>query len=281
MPVPAPTDRSCSRLYRCYTNLGSPYCEDGNDNDCLGNDVCVSETCIPKVADGGKCDLKDDEDCQNGSCGKAFYNADEDNYICCPSGKKDRIAAGNYICTELPLGTKCGSHDSFCASGICIEGECVADRRNPGEICSSAFDSSISGDDNDCVGNTPCGKVYPNGELRCCKSGSTSAGWCNNLDAEEACGDENSLCKSGACVNGECKAKLQDVGESCSDRFDCLSASGNPGARPCAHGSYPLGDMVCCADKTVRDTSANVYYCECYGDDDCSSGTSCKDRVCQ
>ncbi len=67
----------------------------------------------------------EDDDCENGACGREFFDSSSP-YICCPSGAvQGNVVAGgetNY-CTEQLSGAGC-PFDSLCASGVCNDGIC-------------------------------------------------------------------------------------------------------------------------------------------------------------
>ena len=258
------------------------------DNSLCTSGVCVDGKCVAEpLADGEACPEGDGADCENGHCGKATYDRAA-ALVCCPSRDSIYGTLGGSVydfCTGQAVGSNCFDN-SLCASGVCVDGECVAELLADGEPCQE-------GDGADCE-NGVCGKATYDraAALVCCPSGDQIYGtlggsvydFCTGQAVGSNCFD-NSLCASGVCVDGKCVAEKLADGEPCpeGDWDDCKNGL-------CGKATYDrAAAMVCCpsGDGIYGALGLSSYYfcagqavgSNCFDSSLCASGV-CVDGKC-
>jgi hypothetical protein len=172
-------------------------CESGA---CSGG-VCLAQ----KLGNGETCPDGEDDDCQNGACGKSSYPFGY--YVCCLSNALSWY--DGYFCTETgEVGDDCVNSDT-CKSGICYDNACVSQRLANGAPCPNEYTG-------DCQ-NDSCGmNSYPTGTYVCCSSNQvvieeTGVNFKRYCTATQNNGQMCSeglpeVCKSGVCSKGVCAA---------------------------------------------------------------------------
>ncbi len=126
-----------------------PACECRSDNDCAGEQQCLSNTCLHCGDEESSCESSDDccgsLACNDGTCGEPCAHAGE---ACAGAG----TCCGQLTCFDdtcemcTPESGSCESDADCCGSTLCIDGSCTPCRPN-GEACADA---------GDCCGSALC-----------------------------------------------------------------------------------------------------------------------------
>ncbi|CAB9498734.1 expressed unknown protein [Seminavis robusta] len=136
-----PIGTSCGFTYMSYNSI----CASGL---CI-NDVCVSEPLEDYAACG------EHADCRTGACA---LDGTAGSYMCCPNGQLS--AESSSYCGGLPIGTSCGftyiSYNSICASGLCINDECVGEALEDYSPCAENADCRTGV----CAWMAPLGPIF-------------------------------------------------------------------------------------------------------------------------
>ena len=229
------------------------------------NKNCKNNRCAPKLGIGQECeDLNAGDSCSSGTCGRYESGSTK----CCPTSAKQgdnclAIPEGqachhDYMC----YGTAANGNDKWCYNNVCQnhnlpEGAYCGDK-NKGERCASG----------------KCGRKE-SGSTYCCTSlAPENNDNCNNLADGENC-HENYQCRSGACTNNVCIAKLS-TGVYCGSGFNhhkCQSGK-------C--GRKERGVNYCC-DSLAPENNDNCNNLadgeSCHHDYQCANGV-CANNVC-
>ncbi len=126
-----------------------PACECTTDNDCAGEQQCLSNTCLHCGDEESSCESSDDccgaLACNDGTCGEPCGHAGE---ACAGAG----TCCGQLTCFDdscemcTPESGSCESDADCCGSTLCIDGSCTPCRAD-GELCADA---------GDCCGSALC-----------------------------------------------------------------------------------------------------------------------------
>lgn len=254
--------------YTVYADYSSDWLSGGIEQFCrdrpIGtlcgetDEICASNACVrgvcaeSKISVGDSCDV--DNDCISNTCGYGFFGSDA-SLVCCKGSSYSVYAdySGGWLtdgmkrfCQDQPIGTLCGETHEICASNACVGGICAESKISVGESCSI---------DNDCT-TRQCGydSFSPDASMVCCERNSHIVyvsyyyGWltedstpfCEDQPAGTACGEEDEICASNACVGGMCAESKKLVGDSCGVDNDCISGK-------CGYDAFsPDASLVCC-----------------------------------
>ena len=217
-PVDAMCESGACMDFICLSSRLSPsitsFCD--SDSDC-SNNICArvdysagsKQVCCPngdssifvggdnycrELFDGSICGS--DSMCSSGTCA-LDYSSGSSSKLCCGVGTEKVYASGNYYCGGQIAGEACGKNE-MCASGVCVNGKCLEDPQDNGELCS---------DNSDCSNNA-CGKETYNisADDVCCESNSLTSAYlqgdyyyiCTGQDDGDLCGG-NTMCTNGRC----------------------------------------------------------------------------------
>ena len=243
------------------------------------------------------CEGQTNKEC-GGACGRKTYaDADNNNFICCPSGETDTYGARDY-CTEMPKGSTCAS-DAMCANGACGR-KTYADSDNNNFICCPSGETdnyltrdyctempkgSICATDTMCA-NGACGrKEAGDDNLICCSSGATDTygglDYCTEMKDGSKCWS-NAMCAGGDCNGviigfnkGTCQSKHAD-GASCSHDDQCKNNA-------CGRKTYADSDnnnYICCPSGETDTYGGRDYCTEMPKGSTCASDAMCANDAC-
>lgn len=235
---------------------------------------CVNTTCtIEPLKANEVCHLA--SDCLNGACALPFADAVATT-VCCESGQTmealvqdGMLTKSMEVCTNLPAGTFCQELDEMCASGSCTNGTCAPVQRPE---CRDASDCT----------SRACGHSFADTEapMECCSSGKTIYGKvlgaraayvCSQAAAGTFCGELDSMCQSGLCINSTCADEKREEYETCTEDDDCALGA-------CALGEANFySSLICCpnGDTTsglVQNSTESTVVCS-----NMRAGTYCND----
>jgi len=229
----------------------------GETDELCASNACVRGICADsKISVGDSCDV--DNDCISNKCGYGFFGSDA-SLVCCKGNSYSVYADYSdgwltdgikRFCQDQPIGTLCGETHEICASNACVGGICAESKISVGESCSI---------DNDCT-SRQCGydSFSPDASMVCCERNSHivyvtyNDGWltddsepfCEDQPAGTACGEEDEICASNACVGEMCAESKTLVGDSCGVDNDCISGK-------CGYDSFsPDASLVCCESNS-------------------------------
>lgn len=190
------------------------------------------------LASGLEC--RRDSHCSSGVCAygtssrmevaRAESSDEDEEQICCPDGSLwttgySTDGVFRRVCTGMPVGTRCGTMDEMCASGLCIGGSCVDRALRSQERC----DRNRECEHNACAHS----EAYVGAPTACCATSTTHLSTvplgleettsdahltvqvCGELDAGAFCHDVDALCASGLCINQRCAAIALPDWEEC------------------------------------------------------------------
>ena len=187
------------------------------------------------------CEGQTNEEC-GGACGRKTYaDADNNNFICCPSGETDRYLSRDY-CTEMSEGSICAT-DTMCANGACGY------------------------------------KVAGASDRTCCSSGHTVkhvVDYCTEMPNGSSCWLDT-MCSSNYCrgndgggEKGTCSTTELPDGKTCSTDGQCKNNA-------CGRKEAGADNLICCPSGNLIHYAGYDYCTEmpngnsCWKDDMCSS----------
>ncbi|MEO1481375.1 MAG: hypothetical protein AAFU77_04665 [Myxococcota bacterium] len=268
--------RWCAPEGRCEDDTTLPECL--ADQDCDGDDVCVSGACAPPppVDFGAKCSTAvlcaRGLVCVDGAC----VRADSED---CDSDDECAGSCVRGVCEEPgAMGSDCDSKTDCRPPTVCgAGGACIA-----ANSCANNSDCTVPGET--CVSGV-------------CEVAPDLGGEC----------DESSDCRTGVCERGVCIAEL---GNQCISNKECPDACIDGACAPFSNAGEPCdgsetddcaGDLLCKDSSCVnRDGCRSDFECggletcvreecqpfapvgrECDSDRDCQEGLSCIRSECQ
>jgi len=206
--------------------------------------ICINNKCgNSRLMDLEPCSSNDQ--CIGGACAMQYFDKTAP-MVCCAKGEAYYLDVpwaykDFWFCGRLQTKEMCGSNLQ-CDSGICINGNCQDSRLNDGEACTHNTDCQ--------TGACALKRYEKNAPKTCCDGGEMyllDVSWsykdywfCGGLSQNDTCGSD-SQCKSGICIDGQCRDKPLEDGMPCATNADCVSGT-------CAFQSFDkLSPTVCCA----------------------------------
>jgi hypothetical protein len=256
------TDWMCS-AGTCSEQICLGSCDGDDSSTCdFGGGYCLDGVCRKdyECAHGyGDCP-------GDGSCGRAGYPSGD--YTCCDGSDTPKVDVPPYIdglfdwyCPRTQEFGEACVEDWMCETGPCVDGVCEG-----------------IGGEQECPLGVYARESYPSGDIVCCSGAAVSSNAINTFGKRycaESFGvgspcDANSMCSSGVCSGMVCREEKLSVGEPCDFVYkrgvstgDCYWDGVCSDCRSgfCAKGSYPSGENVCCANRTVWSYTFEAFYC--------------------